>query len=103
VRCDGTVCEFASHSVATPPEQKCDTLHGVQMREFSGLYHPFAHVVHSLDPATDTLVALHGVHEEMKLAVNAAENVSIWHSEQKALPFAFAPYVPAAHGTQLAC
>jgi len=63
--------------MAAPPEQKCDSLHGVQMSEFSGLYSPFAHVVHSLEPATETWVALHGSHVEIEVAVNAAENVSI--------------------------
>jgi len=77
VRCGGTVFEFASHSVATPPEQKCDCMHDVQMSEFSGLYSPFAHVVHSLEPATETCVALHGVHVEIEVALNTAENVSI--------------------------
>ena len=70
------------------------------MSAFSGLYSPFAHVVHSLEPATETWVALHGVHEATKLAANTAENVSIWHGVHKAFPFATAVYVPAAHDTQ---
>jgi len=70
------------------------------MSEFSGLYSPFAHVVHSLEPATETWVALHGSHVEIEVADNAAENVSIWHSVHKAFPSASAVYVPAAHDTQ---
>jgi len=58
--------------------------------------------VHSLEPATETWVALHGVHEETKLAAGSAEKVSIWHSVHKAFPSASAVYVPAAHDTQLA-
>jgi len=63
--------------MATPPEQKCDSLHGAQISAFSALYSPFAHVVHSLEPATETWVALHGAHVEIEVALNTAENVSI--------------------------
>jgi len=63
--------------MAAPPEQKCDCLHGVQTTASAGLYCPFAHVVHLLEPATETWVALHGVHVEIEVAVNTAENVSI--------------------------
>jgi len=89
--------------MAAPPEQKCHCLHGVQTTASAGLYRPFAHVVHLLEPATETWMALHGVHVVKEMAANTAENVSIWHGVHTALPFAFAVYVPAVHDTQSVC
>lgn len=103
VRLDGTVCELASHCMATPPAQKCPTRHTVHTTDPLGLYSPVAHVVQVVDPGTETCVLEHGEHAATDTAATAEEKVSRGHSVHTALAFGLAVYEPATQSTHWAC
>lgn len=86
----GTVCEFASQVLADPPEQKCATRQGVHTTDALGLYCPFTHVVHSVEPATETCVFEHSEHVETEAVPGTLKNVSTGHNVHTAFALGFA-------------
>jgi len=65
-----------------------------------GLYFPITHVVHAVEPATDTCVLEHNAHVEDAVAPGTLENVSTGHSVHTALASGAVVYVPEVHVTQ---
>ena len=58
----------------------------MHISDASGLYFPLGHVVHVVEPATETCVLLHGEHIEIELAPVAVEKVSRGHTVHSAFP-----------------
>ena len=67
-----------------------------------GLYCPPGHVVHVVEPATETCVALQSVHVDTEIAATTAEKVFNGHAMHAAFPSGLAVYVPATQATHCA-
>jgi len=75
----------------------------VHTTDASALYFPLGHVVHVVDPATETCVLLHGEHIEIEFAPIAVEKVSSGPKVHSAFPSGLAVYVPGIQATHWAC
>jgi len=90
------VVECSLHLTARPLAQKCSTRQISHVWESVGLYRPFWHVVHVLEPLTETCQSSQDLHDAFDVAPTVAENVSAEQFSHAATPGTIL-YLPATH------